>query len=56
MKKTLTSLLSLLALSSLFTVTSCQKETVGNGTQFRATMEGCTSKDGKTALNGTALN
>ena len=35
---------------------SCQKETVGNGTQFRATMEGCTSKDGKTALNGTALN
>ena len=56
MKKTLTSLLSLLALSSLFMFSSCQKETVGNGTQFRATMEGCTSKDGKTALNGTALN
>ncbi len=56
MKKTLTSLLSLLALSSLFMLSSCQKETVGNGTQFRATMEGCTSKDGKTALNGTALN
>ena len=56
MKRIASSLLSLLALSSLFTVTSCQKETVGNGTQFRATMEGCTSKDGKTALNGTALN
>ena len=56
MKKTLTSLLSLLSLSSLFMFSSCQKETVGNGTQFRATMEGCTSKDGKTALNGTALN
>ncbi len=56
MKRIVSSLLSLLALSSLFTVSSCQKETVGNGTQFRATMEGCTSKDGKTALNGTALN
>ena len=56
MKRTLVSLLSLLALSSLFTITSCQKEQQGNGTQFRATMEGCTSKDGKTALNGTALN
>ena len=56
MKRIVSSLLSLLALSSLFAVSSCQKETVGNGTQFRATMEGCTSKDGKTALNGTALN
>ena len=56
MKRIVSSLLSLLALSSLFMFSSCQKETVGNGTQFRATMEGCTSKDGKTALNGTALN
>ena len=56
MKRIVLSLLSLLALSSLFMFSSCQKETVGNGTQFRATMEGCTSKDGKTALNGTALN
>ena len=56
MKKTLMNLLSLLALSSLFTLTSCQKEQVGNGTQFRAAMEGCTSKDGKTALNGNSLN
>lgn len=56
MKRIVSSLLSLLALSSFFMFSSCQKETVGNGTQFRATMEGCTSKDGKTALNGTALN
>lgn len=56
MKRTLVSLLSLTALFSLFTLTSCQKEQVGNGTQFHATMEGCTSKDSKTALNGTALN
>ena len=56
MKKTLMSLLSLLALSSLFILTSCQKEQMGNGTQFRATMEGCTAKDGKTALNGNSLN
>lgn len=56
MKRTLVSLLSLLALSSLFTITSCQKEQLGNGTQFRATMEGCTSEDGKTSLNGNSLN
>ncbi|MBR1834120.1 MAG: hypothetical protein IJ785_01225 [Bacteroidales bacterium] len=53
MKRTLVSLLSLMTLSSLFTLTSCQKETAGDGTQFRATME---SRDGKTVLNGTALN
>lgn len=56
MKKALVSLLSLLTLSSLFTLTSCKKESTGNGTQFRATMEDCTSQDGKTVLNGTALN
>lgn len=56
MKRTLVSLLSLLALSNLLTLSSCQKETVGDGTQFRATMEGCTTKDGKTALSGTSLN
>ena len=53
MKRTLASLLSLLALSSLFTLSSCQKETIGDGTQFRARME---SRDGKTVLNGYALN
>ena len=45
--------MSLLALSSLFTLSSCQKETIGDGTQFRARME---SRDGKTVLNGYALN
>ena len=56
MKKTLKSLLGLTALFGLFTFTSCQKEHVGNGTQFRATIEGCTDQHGKTTLNGTALN
>ncbi len=51
MKRTLVSLLSLLA---LFTITSCQKEATGDGSQFRATMEPAT--DGKTVLSGTALN
>ena len=53
MKRTLVSLLTLLTLSGLSVFTSCQKETTGDGTQFRATME---SRDGKTVLNGTALN
>ena len=56
MKRTLVSLLNLTALFSLLTLTSCQKEQMGNGTQFRATMEGCTSEDGKTSLNGNSLN
>lgn len=51
MKRTLVSLLSLLA---LFTITSCQKEATGDGSQFRATME--PTADGKTVLSGTALN
>ena len=51
MKKTL---MSLMALATLLIFASCQKETtLGNGTQFRATMEDCTSA--KTTLNGTAL-
>ena len=56
MKRTLVSLLSLTALFSLLTLTSCQKEQLGNGTQFRATMEGCTGQNDKTVLDGTALN
>lgn len=56
MKRTLVSLLSLTALFSLLTLTSCQKEQMGNGSQFRATMEGCTDQSGKTVLDGTALN
>ena len=56
MKRTLVSLLSLLALSSLFTITSCQKDATGDGTQFRATMEGCAARDGKTILDETFLH
>ena len=45
-----------MALSSLFTIASCSKEDVGDGTQFRATMEDCTAADSKTVLSGTALH
>ena len=56
MKRTLASLLSLMALTGITMLASCNKEDVGNGTQFRATMEGCAARDGKTTLSGTALN
>ena len=57
MKKNLVSLVSLVFLVGLVSLTSCKKEeTLGNSTQFRATMEGCTIQHGKTALDGTALN
>ncbi|MBQ6068843.1 MAG: hypothetical protein IJK84_05005 [Bacteroidales bacterium] len=59
MKKSLVSLVTLVSLVGLVSLTSCKKEeSLGNGTQFRATMEGCTAQDGKTALDisGTALN
>lgn len=56
MKKNLVSFASLALIVGLVSMTSCKKEeTQGNGTQFRATMEACTSQDGKTVLNGTAL-
>lgn len=54
MRKVLVSLVSLITLVSLVSLTSCKKEENGNGTQFRATMEDCTST--KTELDGTALN
>ena len=54
MRKVLVSLRSLVTLVSLVSLTSCKKEEVGNGTQFRATMEDCSSV--KTTLDGTALN
>ena len=55
MKKNLVSLMSLAFLVGLVSLTSCKKdESLGNGTQFRATMEDCSSV--KTTLNGTALN
>lgn len=56
MKKNLVSIVSLVFLVGLVSLTSCKKEeTLCNGTQFRATMEGYTSQNGKTTLNGTAL-
>ena len=56
MRKVLVSFVSLIALVGLVSLTSCKKEEVGNGTQFHATMEGCTNQHGKTVLDGTALN
>lgn len=56
MKKSLFSAAVLLTVVSLMSLTSCQKETADGVKQFRATMEGCTSDDGKTTLEGTALN
>ena len=56
MKRITFSLSALLVLSALFTLTSCNKEEVSNGTQFRASMENCTSQNSKTTLSGTALN
>ena len=57
MKKNLVSLMSLTLLVGLVSLTSCKKEnTLGNGTQFRATVEDCTSQNSKTALDGFNLN
>ena len=55
MKKSLVFLVELTALVGLVSLTSCTKENLGDGTQFRASMEGCTSSTGKTILNVTAL-
>lgn len=56
MKRITVSLSALFIFSVLFTLTSCNKEEASNGTQFRASMEDCTSQNGKTTLSGTALN
>lgn len=56
MKRITASLSALLILSALFTLTSCNKEETSNGHQFRATMEDCSSQNGKTTLSGTNLN
>ncbi len=56
MKRITVSLSALFIFSVLFTLTSCNKEETSNGTQFRASMEDCTSQNGKTTLSGTALN
>ena len=57
MKKNLVSLMTLTLLVGLVSLTSCKKENaLGDGTQFRATVEDCTSQNGKTALDGFNLN
>lgn len=55
MKKKIVSILSLLFIVGLISVTSCKKDQVGNGTQFNATAEGCTSQDGKIYLDGNEI-
>jgi len=56
MKKTLVTAAALLTVVSMMSLTSCQKETADGAKQFRASMEGIASDDGKTTLEGTALN
>ena len=57
MKKSLMTLVTFTSLATLLVFTSCKKEnTLGNGTQFRATVENCTSQNGKTVLDGVNLN
>lgn len=54
MKRNLMTIVSLMTLATMMAFTSCTKEeATGNGSQFRATMEGCNAA--KTELNGTAL-
>jgi len=54
MKRNLMTIVSLMSLATMTAFTSCTKEeATGNGSQFRATMEGCNAA--KTELNGTAL-
>ena len=55
MKKVLVSIVTLVSIVGIVSLTSCNKEEAGNG-QFTATMESCTSQDGKTVLSGTNLN
>ena len=55
MKRIAVSFLSLLTIAGI--VSSCQKDQhAGNGSKFTATMESCTSSQGKTVLDGSMLN
>ena len=55
MKKIVVSFLSLLTIAGI--MSSCQKDQhAGNGSKFTATMESCTSSQGKTVLDGSMLN
>ena len=55
MKKTLVPFIALTAFAAMTTISSCNKEELGN-TEFTATIESCSDQQGKTILNGTALN
>ena len=55
MKKNSLFFIELFALVGFMSLASCTKENLGNGTQFHATMEGCTDQNSKTILNGTSL-
>ena len=55
MKKTLVPFIALTAFATMTTISSCNKEELGN-TEFTATIESCSDQQGKTILNGTALN
>lgn len=55
MKKTLSSLVTLLAVTGLLAFASCNKDEQEGVMEFKATMEDCTDTDGKTELRGTRL-
>ena len=55
MKKTL-SLVSIVLITGLVCLTSCEKGNLGDGSQFFATMEQCANQHDKTVLNGSVLN
>lgn len=55
MKKTLSSLMTLLAATGLLAFASCNKDEQEGVMEFKATMEDCTDTDGKTELRGTRL-
>lgn len=55
MKKTLVPFIALTAIAAMTAISSCNKEELGN-TEFTATIESCSDQQGKTILNGTALN
>ncbi len=56
MKKIIVSLFSLMAVATMMTFTSCNKDEQMDGNEFAATMEGCVYQQGKTVLEGTNLN
>ena len=55
MKKNSLFFIELFAMVGFMSLASCTKDNLGNGTQFHATVEGCTDQNSKTILNGTSL-